>query len=227
VKIIELHPWDVTPAEATRLQEQLRSRVIAENRLRDVRTVAGVDVAAQGDVARAAVVVLSYPELELLEVARAERPVTFPYVPGLLAFREAPAVLAACEALQIEPDLFLFDGHGLAHPRRMGLACHMGLCLDKPALGCAKSRLCGEHEELPLDAGAWVPLRDGPEIIGAVVRTQQGGRPVYVSIGHKVDLETAIRWVLATCRPVGAGLRGYRLPEPCRLAHRAASHLRG
>jgi deoxyribonuclease V len=138
----------------------------------------------------------------------------------LLAFREAPAILAACEELRADPDLFLFDGYGLAHPRRMGLACHLGLCLDKPAIGCAKSRLCGEHDEPPPDAGAWAPLRDGVEVIGAAVRTRQGGSPVYVSIGHKVDLETAIRWVLATCRPVGAGLRGYRLPEPCRLAHR-------
>ena len=217
------HPWEVTPAEAIRLQEQLRSQVIVENRLGDVRTVAGVDVAVWGDVARAAVVVLRYPELELLEVASAERPVTFPYIPGLLAFREAPAILAACAELRAEPDLFLFDGHGLAHPRRMGLACHMGLCLDRPAIGCAKSRLCGEHEALPPDAGAWVPLREGPEVIGAVVRTRPGARPVYVSIGHKVDLETAVCYVLATSRPFGAGHRGYRLPEPCRLAHRAAS----
>jgi deoxyribonuclease V len=215
-----LHPWDVTPDEAIRLQETLRGQVVVENRLGAVQTVAGVDVAAQGDIARAAVVVLSYPELGLLEVARAERPAIFPYIPGLLAYREAPAILAACAELQTEPDLFLFDGHGLAHPRRMGLACHLGLCLDKPAIGCAKSRLCGEHEELPPDAGAWVPLRDGAEIIGAVVRTQQCGRPVYVSVGHKVDLETAIRWVLATCG-------GFRLPEPCRLAHRAASHSSG
>jgi deoxyribonuclease V len=143
--------------------------------------------------------------------------VTFPYISGLLAFREAPAVLTACEALRVEPDLFLFDGHWLAHPRRMGLACHMGLCLDKPAIGCAKSRLCGEHDDLSPDAGAWVSLRDGPETIGAVLRPRGGARPVYVSVGHNVDLETAVRCVLATCR-------GYRLPEPCRLAHRAASH---
>lgn len=214
--IRHLDPWDGTPAEAVRLQERLRSQVIVENRPGEVRTVAGVDVAVASGVARAAVVVLSCPELELLEIARAERPVTFPYIPGLLAFREAPVVLAACEVLRIEPDLFLFDGHGLAHPRRMGLACHLGLCLDKPAIGCAKSRLCGEHDELPPDAGAWVPLRDGPEPIGAVVRTRTGARPVYVSIGHKVDLEAAIRWVLGT-------VRGHCLPDPCRLAHRATS----
>jgi deoxyribonuclease V len=221
----DLHPWDVTPAEAIRLQEALAGQVVVENRLVEVRAVAGVDVAVEDGVARAAVVVLGYPELDVVEIARAERPVTFPYIPGQLAFREAPAVLAACEALQAEPDLLLFDGHGLAHPRRMGLACHVGLFLDKPAIGCAKSRLCGEHGEPPPDAGAWAPLRDGSETIGAVVRTRQGARPVYVSIGHKVDLETAIRWVLATCRPALGGFRGYRLPEPCRLAHRAATQL--
>ena len=155
--IQDLHSWDVTPNEAIRLQEQLRSRVIVENHLGDPRTVAGVDVAVKGDVARAAVVVLRYPELDLLEVACAERPVVFPYIPGLLAFREAPAILAACADLRVEPDLFLFDGHGLAHPRRMGLACHMGLCLDKPAVGCAKSRLCGEHDELPPMPGPGSP----------------------------------------------------------------------
>jgi deoxyribonuclease V len=215
--IHDLHPWDVTPAEALRLQEALCGQVIRENRLGNVRTVAGLDVAVESGVTRAAVVVLTYPGLEVLEIARAERPVTFPYIPGLLAFREAPAVLAACAALRVEPDLFLFDGHGLAHPRRMGLACHMGLCLDRPAIGCAKSRLCGEHDALPPDAGAWTPLRDGSETIGAAVRTREGGRPVYVSVGHKVDLETAIRWVLA------ASGRVHRLPEPCHQAHRAAT----
>jgi deoxyribonuclease V len=212
--IHNLHAWDVSPAEAIRLQEMLRSRVIVENRLGEVRTVAGVDVAVHGDIGRAAAVVLRYPELDLLEVARAERPVTFPYIPGLLAFREAPAILDACERLHVEPDVFFFDGQGLAHPRRMGLACHVGLCLDKPAIGCAKSRLCGEHDELPPEAGAWVPLRDGSETIGAVVRTQHDVRPVHVSVGHKVDLQTAIHWVLATCL-------GHRLPDPCRMAHRA------
>jgi deoxyribonuclease V len=218
-----LHSWDVSPAEAMRLQETLRPGVIVESQLGQVRTVAGVDVATQGDVARGAVVVLRHPELDVLEVALAERPVAFPYIPGLLAFREAPAVLAACETLRAEPDLFLFDAHGLAHPRRMGLACHLGLWLDRPAIGCAKSRLCGEHNEVPEDAGAWVPLRDGIEMIGAVVRTRRGSKPVYVSIGHKVDLETAVWWVLATRRPAAGESLGYRLPEPCRLAHLAAS----
>jgi deoxyribonuclease V len=219
--IHDLHPWDVSPAEAIRLQEALRSQVILENRLGDVKTVAGVDVGVRGDVARAAVVVLRYPELDVLDVARMDRRVTFPYIPGLLAFREAPAVLAACEALDSEPDLFFLDGHGLAHPRRMGLACHIGLCLDRPAIGCAKSRLCGEHDDLPQEAGSWVSLRDGMETIGAVVRTRRGSKPVYVSTGHRVDLETAVWWVLATRRPAAGKFLGYRLPEPCRQAHLA------
>jgi deoxyribonuclease V len=215
MKIRQLHDWDLSPAEAIRFQEALRKQVVRENHLGDVRTVAGVDVSVRGDRARAAVVVLSFPELAPLETAMAEMPVAYPYVPGLLAFREAPAILAACEALQIEPDLFIFDGHGLAHPRRFGIACHAGLFLDRPTIGCAKSRLCGEHAEPGIAAGRWASLLDGEETIGAVVRTCQGTRPVYVSIGHKVDLQAAIYYVMSTCR-------GYRLPEPCRLAHRSA-----
>jgi deoxyribonuclease V len=170
------------------------------------------------EVARAAVVVLRYPDLAPVETALAESPVVFSYIPGLLAFREAPVILAACEKLATEPDLFIFDGQGIAHPRRLGIACHVGLFLDRPTIGCAKSRLCGEHGALPSPAGAWAPLTDGGEVIGAAVRTRAGVRPVYVSAGHRVDLETAIRYVIACCR-------GYRLPEPCRLAHQAAGQI--
>lgn len=215
MRISKLHAWDVSPAEAIRLQEALRHQAVVENRLGEVATVAGVDVSVLGEVARAAVVVLRYSDLAVLEVALAEVPVTFPYVPGLLAFREAPAILAACERLQVEPDLFIFDGQGSAHPRRMGIATHVGLFLDRPTIGCAKSRLCGVHPELPLQAGSWVPLTDGNEVIGAAVRTRAGVKPVYVSPGHRVDLATAVHYVLACCR-------GYRLPEPCRRAHMAA-----
>lgn len=217
MKIALLHDWDVSPAEAMRLQESLRQRIVMENLVGGVQTIAGVDVGIKGDKAKAAVVVLRYPDLSLLEAALAEQPVTFPYIPGLLAFREAPAILAACEKLQVEPDLFIFDGQGLAHPRRLGIASHVGLILDKPSIGCAKSRLWGTHAEPPAAAGSWVPLYDGQEIIGAVVRTKDGFSPLYVSIGHKVDLETAVAYVLATCR-------GHRLPEPCRQAHEAASN---
>lgn len=211
-----LHGWDVSAAEAIRLQEQLRDRLILANCVGQVATVAGVDVCVRGELARAAVVVLRYPDLAVVEVATAVAPATFPYIPGLLAFREAPAILAACAQLRCEPDLFIFDGQGRAHPRRMGIACHVGLCLDRPTIGCAKSRLCGEHALLPEAAGAWVPLVDAGETIGAVVRTRSGVKPVYVSAGHRIDLATAVHYVLACCR-------GYRLPEPCRRAHAAAA----
>ncbi len=223
MRVYHLHPWDVDPAEAVRLQEALRSRVVAEDCLGEVHYVAGADVHVRGDTAYAAVAVLRYPDLTLVEVARAAQPVHFPYIPGLLAFREAPAILAACQQLQAEPDLLLCDGHGLAHPRRLGLASHLGLFLDRPTIGCAKSRLCGRHDTLPPEAGTWVPLDEGGEIIGAVVRTRPGGRPLYVSVGHRVSLESAVHYVLATLwRPPGSAHARYRLPEPCRLAHLAA-----
>ena len=216
MKIVSPHPWDVSPGEAMAIQRELRGRVSTERGFDEVHTVAGVDVGFKGEVARAAVVVLSYPGLEPLAQSVAEVPVRFPYIPGLLAFREGPAVLAALEQLTTEPDLFIFDAQGLAHPRRMGLATHIGVLVDRPSIGCAKSRLCGDHAELPAEAGSYTPLYDGDEVIGAVVRTRTGVSPLYVSIGHKVDLETAIEIVLTCCR-------GYRLPETTRYAHRVAS----
>lgn len=210
------HPWQVSTAEAKEIQLRLRSQLSIEPNLGTVRTVAGVDVGVKNRVTRAAVVVLSYPDLEPLDRCMAEAPATMPYVPGLLSFREGPAVLSACEGLAVEPDLFIFDGHGFAHPRRFGIASHIGVILDKPSIGCAKSRLCGTHQEPPPEAGSYVPLCDGDEVIGAVVRTRDGVSPVYVSVGHRVDLETAIEYLLGCCK-------GYRLPETTRYAHRAAS----
>ena len=209
------HSWLVSPREAAAIQDGLRDQVVFTDRLGPVRLVAGVDVGIQGGVARAAIVVLRYPELDLVEVSTAERQAEFPYVPGLLAFREAPAILEAWARLRADPDLILFDGHGMAHPRRMGIACHLGLALDRPSIGCAKSRLCGEHQE-PGDAvGDWAPLTDGGECIGAAVRTRSRKRPVFVSVGHRLCLQTAIALTLSCCR-------GYRLPEPTRQAHLAA-----
>ncbi len=166
-------------------------------------------------MARAAVVVLSYADLRPLDQAVAEIPVPFPYVPGLLSFRETPAVLEALGRLSVEPDLLILDGHGYAHPRRMGLACHVGVITGVPAIGCAKSRLIGEHTEPPVEAGNWVLLHDQGEVIGAVVRSRTKVSPIFVSIGHKIDLETAIRVVLDCCTR-------YRLPETTRYAHRVA-----
>jgi deoxyribonuclease V len=217
VKLAISHPWNVTVDEAKVLQAQLARRVIVETSFAvgSLLTVAGVDVSFHSDVARAAVVVLGFPDLKPVDYALAEMPVSFPYVPGLLTFREGPSVLAALEKLATWPDLFIFDGQGLAHPRRVGLAAHLGVLLDQPSIGCAKSRLIGTHDEPGNDPGDWVPLYDGEETIGAVVRSRVRVKPLYISIGHRVDLATAIDLVLRCTR-------GYRLPETTRYAHAVA-----
>lgn len=214
-----LHPWNLTPAEARALQLTLQPQIIRVDRFKPPRRVAGVDVGfeAQGTVTRAAVVVLNFPKLDLVEQAIARQPTQFPYVPGLLSFREIPAILEALQQLRQPPDMLLCDGQGLAHPRRFGLACHLGLLTDLPSIGVAKSRLIGRYDELPEAKGAWVPLRDKGEIIGAVLRTRNRVKPLYISIGHKISLASAIHYVLAcTTR--------YRLPETTRGAHNLASH---
>jgi deoxyribonuclease V len=217
VKLATKHPWDLEVGEAKALQPQLAEKVITETTFdpASVASVAGVDVSFPSGIARAAVVVLSFPALEPLDYALADVPTTFPYVPGLLTFREGPSVLAALEGLHTWPDLFIFDGQGVAHPQRIGLAAHMGVILDWPSIGCAKSRLTGTHEEPGDDPGDWVPLCDGEETIGAVVRSRAKVRPLFVSIGHRVDLPTAIGFVLRCTK-------GYRLPETTRLAHKVA-----
>jgi deoxyribonuclease V len=217
MRVQALHEWDVSIARAKEIQLGLARRVISENTITDLRFVAGIDISspdARG-VARGAVVVLSYPELNMVEVKVTEAEMTFPYIPGLLSFRESPLILAVCEKLDSDPDLILVDGQGIAHPRRLGLASHVGLFLDLPTIGCAKSVLCGRHGPLEEKAGSHVELYDKLEVIGAALRTRQGVRPVYVSVGHKIDLASALQWVMKCCR-------GYRLPEPTRLAHLAA-----
>ncbi len=211
------HSWDLPTDEAKALQAELAEKVVTETTFAPalVRTVAGVDVSIRGGMAYAAVVTLSFPELEPVDYALAEAPATFPYVPGLLAFREGPIVLAALDKLRIWPDLLLFDAQGLAHPRRMGLAAHMGVILDWPSIGCAKSRLVGVHEEPGENVGDWAPLMDENQRIGAVVRSRARVKPLFVSIGHRVDLSTAVDFVLRCGR-------GYRLPETTRYAHKAA-----
>jgi deoxyribonuclease V len=214
----ELHSWAVTPAQARELQTQWAGRVERSDRIGPVARVAGVDVGFEdsGRLARAAVAVLSWPELTLEATAVARVPTTFPYVPGLLSFREIPALLAAWAQLPILPDLLLCDGQGIAHPRRIGFASHLGLWLDVPSIGVAKSRLIGSHGPVPDEKGGWTPLMDGEDTIGAVLRTRVRCNPVFVSVGHRVGLESAIAWTLAcTTR--------YRLPETTRQAHRLAS----
>ncbi|HEU5317652.1 MAG TPA: deoxyribonuclease V [Chloroflexota bacterium] len=212
------HAWDVSPAEAIQIQKRLAPRVSRENAFdpEKLTLVAGVDAGFPKETARAAIAVLTYPALEVVETAVAEIPVTFPYVPGLLSFREAPAVLAAFEKLKAKPELLIVDGQGLAHRRRFGIACHLGVLLDVPAIGSAKSLLVGRHAPLPEEAGSVVDLVDRGEVVGAVVRTRTGVKPLYVSIGHGIDLPTAVEVILSTCRR-------YRLPEPQRAAHNSAS----
>ena len=241
--------WPTNLVEARAIQESLRGKVIAVDRFGPVNTIAGVDVGFEknGTITHAAVVVLDFPSLEPREQANARLPTRFPYVPGFLSFREAPAVLAALEKLHTKPDLLLCDGQGLAHPRRFGIACHLGLLTDIPSIGVAKSRLIGTHGEIPEQKGAWVPLLDYPsipsvpagvrgqlahpqgekgtgrgalrmrtEVIGAVLRTRTRVSPVYVSVGHRICLASAIDIVLRCCTR-------YRLPETTRLAHHLAS----
>ena len=212
------HGWPERVDEARAIQEALRRRVVTRDRLGRVRRVAGVDAAYERRSGRicAAVAVLALPELALVERVVVRRKTRFPYLPGYLSFREAPAVLAALEKLRSRPDLLLCDGQGYAHPRRFGLACHLGLLADLPSIGVAKSRLIGTHAGVPEEKGSWAPLVQEGERIGAVLRTRVGVRPVYVSIGHRISLETAIDRVIACTS-------SYRLPEPIRQAHRLAS----
>ena len=212
----DLHSWDVTAEEARQLQNELRMQVVGTDRFGRINTVAGADIGFKKDIARASVVVLSFPELQVVESVVTESPVRFPYIPGLLSFREIPPLLTAFTQLQTEPDLVIVDGQGIAHPRRFGLASHLGLVLDKPAIGCAKSRLWGRYEEPESEQGSYTYLMDKDEVIGAAVRTRKNVQVVYISIGHRISLDSARTWTLACCR-------GYRLPETTRYAHNAAS----
>ena len=212
------HAWDVTPKQAIEIQKQLADQVEHRDRLNPVHLVAGVDVGFEekGAITRAAIAVLRYPDLELVEQSIARSPTRFPYVPGLLSFREIPTVLMALEQLRQLPDLLLCDGQGLAHPRRLGIACHLGLLIDIPAIGVGKTRLLGKHGDIPERKGEWTPLIDKEETIGAVLRTREKVKPLYISGGHRVSLESAIHYTLAcTTR--------YRLPETTRWAHKLAS----
>ncbi|HCO96103.1 MAG TPA: deoxyribonuclease V [Phycisphaerales bacterium] len=224
----KLHSWNLSYSRAREVQSELACKVEFTRLKKNPKLIAGIDCAFSRDGERilAVVVVLRLPGFEVMEIVSASRKVTFPYIPGLLSFREAPVCIAAVEKLQTQPDVFMIDGQGIAHPRRLGLAAHLGLFLDQPTIGCAKSRLTGTYEEPPLEKGAYSLLKDDKrkqktqsEIIGAVVRTRTNVKPVFVSVGHKCLLEDAIRVVLECAVK-------YRLPEPTRLAHQAVSKLK-
>ena len=191
--------------------------VTTVDKVENVHFIAGIDVSVNRfrREGTAAVVVIDYPGLEVVEVKTVSGRVDFPYIPGLLSFRECPLVLEACAQLTITPDLFLVDGQGMAHPRRFGIASHLGLLLDAPTIGCAKSRLCGTHDEPHVPRGSQAALTDNGELLGSVLRTKNAVKPVFVSAGYKISLSEAVLWVLRCCR-------GFRLPEPTRLAHQAA-----
>jgi deoxyribonuclease V len=225
MRLQELHRWDITPAEAIALQKELAPLVIRSGEPGIVRLIAAADIAFpertrgwQGGLARAAVVLMSYPELAFVEHHVIEAPVSFPYVPGLLSFREIPALAIAFERLSSTPDLLLVDGQGIAHPRRFGLAAHLGLLAGIPTIGCAKSRLCGEEPDPGPERGSMSDLIDGGERIGLVVRTKGRVKPLYVSVGHLISLECAAEWVLRLAPT-------HRLPEPIRLADRLSKGL--
>ncbi|MCZ6536016.1 MAG: deoxyribonuclease V [Chloroflexi bacterium] len=219
MKLKDLHPWNVTPEKAKSIQQQLAPQVSFTNSVpTEARWVAGVDISgANSDgLATGAVVVLDLPALEVQEVKIAQAVPGMPYIPGLLSFREVPVLAQALESLTIVPDIIMVDGQGVAHPRRFGIACHLGLLTDIPTIGCGKSILRGKHGPLETEQGSRAPLVDRDEVVGMALRTRSGVSPVYVSVGHKIDLESAVRWVLSCCG-------GLRIPEPTRLAHQAAA----
>ena len=221
MRIRKYHPWQVTYREAVAIQEGLRRRLVRSGPLGRPELVAGADVSYSKHTDRvyAGVILLSFPALEVVETVTYADKAGFPYIPGLLTFREGPVLLHAFAGLKRRPDVVIFDGQGYAHPRRMGLASHMGILLDVPSVGCAKSRLVGEYAEPGPEAGEWTPLTDGRETLGRVLRTRSRVKPVFVSVGHKLGLAGATKLLLACGR-------GYRLPEPTRRAHHLVNDFR-
>jgi deoxyribonuclease V len=217
MKIKHLHDWDLNPKEAIQLQKQLASQLIDDTPLdiEAIKTVAGVDVSVKSGISQAAVIICSYPDLELIEIVRAQQATSYPYIPGLLTFREGPVLEEAFQKLKHEPDVFIFDGMGIIHPRKIGIAAHMGLWLDKPTIGCGKTHFIGEYEQPDTEKGAYSELIYKGELLGVVLRTRTNVKPVYISVGHRAELQTAIQLTLSVTPK-------YRLPRPIRLAHNAA-----
>lgn len=214
MKYRQLHPWKVSPKKAFEIQTELAKRIILKNDFGKIKRIAGVDSSYNLTKKRtyAGVIIYSFPELEVLESSYAARTIEFPYIPGLLTFREGPAVMAAFKKIKKSPDIAIFDGQGIAHPRRMGLATHIGILLGLASIGCAKSHLVGTYSEPPNKSGGYSWLKYRGKTVGAAVRTRKGVKPVFISAGFKVDLTTSIELIL-NCR------KGYRLPEPTREAH--------
>ncbi|MGB1241239.1 MAG: deoxyribonuclease V [Chitinophagales bacterium] len=215
------HPWNLSSQEAIELQQKLRSKVKIKAMSKPLQYIAGADISFNRgeDTVYVGMVVLKYPEMIEVERAVLIDEANFPYIPGLLSFRETPLLLKAWEKLSIKPDLIVTDGHGLAHMRRFGVACHLGLLTDTAAIGCAKKILVGKHDVLGEEKGSVAYIEDKDEIVGAVLRTRKNVKPVYISAGHKINLEEAIE-VMKTCAV------NYRIPEPTRQAHLIVNELR-
>ncbi len=217
MQIQHLHDWDLEPSEAIACQKRLAERLIDDEPLDldAIQYVAGVDVSVKQNISQAAVVVLTYPDLEPVETVRAQQPTQYPYIPGLLTFREGPVLEEAFQKLQQKPDVFIFDGMGQIHPRKMGIAAHLGLWLDTPTIGCGKNHLVGEYDDPGSEKGEYAPLHYKGDLLGVVLRTRTNVKPVYISVGHRADLQSAIDLVLSVTPR-------YKLPRPIRLAHKAA-----
>jgi deoxyribonuclease V len=221
MQIQQLHDWHLEPKAAIALQIELASRLIDNTPvdLQTLRYIAGVDVSVQEGISQAAVVVTTYPQLQVVETVRVQQPTSFPYIPGLLTFREGPVLEAAFRQLTIEPDVFIFDGMGQIHPRRIGIAAHLGLWLDKPTIGCGKTHFIGDYVEPGLQSGDYSVLTYHGHALGVVLRTRANVKPVYISVGHRAAITSAIQLILSVSPK-------YRLPEPIRLAHNAAGEFK-
>ncbi|HEX7027347.1 MAG TPA: deoxyribonuclease V [Gammaproteobacteria bacterium] len=218
IHVTRLHNWNVTPSAAIEIQKTLADKVIRHDTFDKIQFVAGIDVGFEdnGRITRAAVCILDSNTLQDIERTIARRPTEFPYVPGLLSFREIPAIIDALEKIKTIPQMLFCDGQGYAHPRRLGIASHLGILTGLPSIGVGKSRLVGRHQTVPNTRGAWVPLVDNGETVGAVLRTRVNVNPLYISSGHKIALESAVECVMRF-------VTRYKLPEPTRLADRLAS----
>ena len=218
IKFKHIHDWNLSLKEAKEIQLELAKNVIHSNEISEINFVAGIDVGfdLKHNISKAAVAILSYPKLELVESTKAELKTVFPYIPGLLSFREVPVIIEALKKIQQIPDVILCDGQGIAHPRRFGLACHIGILTDIPTIGVAKSRLIGNYESLGREKGSTVPLMDKDEIVGSVIRSRNNVKPLFISIGHKLALDKCLE-VVWNC------ITKYRLPETTRWSHRLAS----
>lgn len=219
MKYLNLHSWEVSPQEAIKIQKDLKSNISLKKSFNKIDKIAGVDVSYYQNKMIAGVIIFKFPNLKIIERQSFVASINFPYIPVLLTFREGPSILSAFKKIKNEPDIILFDGQGIAHPRRMGIATHLGLFLNRPTIGCAKSRLSGKYTSVGEQKGDYTPLKEGEEVLGVVLRTRKGVKPIFLSPGHKINLPNSIEIVLKC-------IVKYRLPLPVREAHIFVNQIR-